>query len=708
MMNLSIRVLIFMLALTGDVCRATKPERVVIDSTEDFLEGKGASVSIDEPGVLTPGPSISRLADLKDLNIWSAIREAKSGDFILGTGPEGEVFRVRSNGKVMRLSAFIESDVYAVTEGPQGELYVASSPHGKVFRIDGSGKVDEYFNPNEEFIWSMLTNKKGELFVATGSAGKIYRVTGKNSGSVYYDSDESTIKVLAWDKEGRLLAGSADNGYVYRIMASGSAVVLLDSEKEEISALAVQADGSLFVAAIGKRTMPVKTAETPKVEPTKTGSPQPSTSFASDSVAVRESGLAKSPAAGRPTIKGEGSLLYRLSGNFYPEQIWRASQPILSLLAEEGKLWIGTAGEGFIYQYGQDHHIRRLGKVQAGDVTSLLTSGQSGRVYALTSNLGQLFELNSNRTGESVYDSKIIDSSLFSEWGRLQVYGQGKWSVRTRSGNTSDPDKSWYPWSSLQDDKVQSPAARYLQVELSLRSGKVERLECTYLPQNQPPSISSIKVLEPGLGYELLSQPPPPLQAQSVDQLLRPGPLVPVNPDRLQPLQKKGLRTAVWQATDANKDQLLYKLQIRQEGAGNWDLLSEKLDRPVYSWDTNGWEDGVYYLKVTATDSLDNPIKKSLTDERVSEAWKIDNTPPMLSVSRKSAGQVEIDVQDVTSSLKKMEVSVDGQNFTNLQPMDGILDSSQEAFEIPWDQKKPLILRAEDESGNIGGLRLQP
>jgi len=691
-----------------NLCPAAQPERVILDSTEQFLEGKGATVSIDEPGILSTGPAISRLADLKDLNIWAAIRDFKTGDFILGTGPEGEVYRIRSNGKVMRLSAFIESDVYALTQGPKGELYVASSPHGKIFRIDASGKVEEYFNPNEQFIWSIVANKKGELFVATGPSGRIYRVTGKKNGSIYYDSDESHIKVLALDKDGSLLAGSADNGYLFRITEAGNAVVLLDSEKEEISAIAVQPDGTVFASAIGKRTMPVKTVETPKPEPAKSSPPQPSTSFASEAVAPKEGAVVKAPTIQRATIKGDGSLLYRLSGSFYPEQVWRGSQPILSLLVDAEKLWIGTAGEGLLYQYTGNRSMKRLGKVEAGDVTALVASPEAGRVYAVTSNMGQVFDVNSNRTTESLYFSNVIDSTLFSQWGRLEVQGQGKWTVRTRSGNTSDPDKSWYPWKYLNKGKVQSPAARYLQFEINLASGTVDRVEFTYLPENQPPSVASIKILDPGLGYELLSQPPLPLQAQTYDQLLRPAQTPVLQQDRFQPVQQKGLRAAVWQASDANKDRLSFKLEIKKEDDNSWDLLSDQLERPVYSWDTNGWVDGVYYLKVTATDTPDNEEGRALTGLRVSEAWKIDNTAPVLSLSKKNSGRVEIDVRDAISLLRKVEFSTDGRTFKLLQPVDGILDSNDESFRAPWDGKKSLTFRAEDESGNIGGLRVVP
>ncbi|MDZ4788511.1 MAG: WD40 repeat domain-containing protein [Blastochloris sp.] len=707
-MKTSLKWTLILTLLAVCTLKATQSERVILDTTEDFLAGKSPSVSIDEPGQLSPGPNISRLADLKDRTIWSAAQDGKTGDIILGTGPEGEVYRVSTKGKVQKLTAFLESDVYAVALGLKGEIYVASSPKGKIFIITSAGKVEEYFNPKEQFIWSMVVNKRGELFVATGSAGKIYRVTGKKAGNVFYDSDESNIRVLALDKDGALLAGSADKGYLYRITEEGKAVVLLDSDKEEISALAVQPDGTIFAAAIGKRSMPEKAVPLLKLDVNKTSPPQPNESFSSEPGESKAIVVPKAMAMSSAASKSEGALLYRLSASYYPEQIWKCPQPILSLLADEKNVWIGVASEGYIYQYTAEANIKRLGKVQASDVTVLLKSKASELVLAVTSNSGQVFEIGRNTTTEHLYYSKVIDSALFSEWGKLNVFGDGKWTVRTRSGNTSDPDKSWYPWKNLNGNRVDSPAARYIQFEITLTSGIIGRIEFTYLPQNQPPAISAIKILEPGLGYELLGQPTQPPSPQSVEQLLKASTVALLNQDRFQPLQKSGLRTVVWQATDANKDQLEYKIEIKREGQEKWDVLAEDLTLPLYSWETNSWLDGVYYFRITADDKRENTKGKSLTGQRLSEAWKIDNTAPILTLSRKNSELVEVEVADATSLLRTLEVSTDGQHFRPVQPVDGIIDSMSESFSVKWDKKAVLYFRAEDESNNISGLRVIP
>jgi hypothetical protein len=697
-----------LLVFCVQVVSGAQAKRVVVDTAEDFLQGEELSVSVNEPGTLSLGPAIARLADLKDLNLWSAVREPRTGDLILGTGPEGEVFRVRPSGKITRLSAFIESDVYAVALGPKGEIYAASSPRGKIFRIQSSGKVEEYFNPKEEFIWSMVTDKKGNLFVATGPAGKIFKVTAQGKGTVYYDSDEPHIRVLAWDKQGALLAGSSENGLLYRITDTQQAVVLLDSEKEEISALAVQPDGTIFAAAIGRRTYPVKESEPTKTEPTQTPASKPSTSFSTASGTSGTTSVSQTPASNRLSVKGESSLLYRLSGSFYPEAVWQGYLPILSLVADGDDVWIGTATEGLLFQYGKNRELRRLGKLDASDITCLLPGQTAGSLFALSSNLGQVFTVNRERSQESTYRSKIIDSQLFSRWGRLNVFGQGKWGLRTRSGNTADPDKSWYPWSALDEGLMQSPPARYLQFEILLHSGWVDRVELSYLPQNQSPVISSLQVLKAGLGYELLSQAAPAAQAQTLDQLQRSPTPAPAHADRLQPVEKKGLRTLVWQASDPNQDELTYHVEIQKEGESSWDLLAEALDKPFFSWDTMGWADGTYYLKVTANDARSNAEGQSLSDTQVSEAWQVDHTPPTIILNKKSSDKIVLEVVDRSSRLVKVEVSKNSRDFQFLQPRDGLLDSGREQFEVKWTGKESLYFRAEDESGNTSGLRVQP
>lgn len=715
-MRKSKKLTLTLMLLSGATLAATQPVRVVVDSTDDFFAGRSLGVAIEEPGSLSAGSLTNQLADLKNKTIWSIAQNPLTKNLIIGTGPEGEVFKVKpqkkffTNGRpiAQKITAFTESDVYAVTAGLKGEMFIASSPKGKVFRIDASGKIEPYFNPNEQYIWSMAVNPKGELFVATGTSGKIYRVTAKNTGSLYYDSDEPSIKVLSFDKSGALLAGSAGNGYLYRITAVNEAVVLLDSEKEEISALAVQKDGTIFASAVGKRTVAVKKSEPAPLEITKATTNPISAAFSSEMNPTLDFSNGKSSSTIRSSSKNDGGLLYRIASDLYPQVVWKSSEPIFSLAMASKALWIGTGSDGNLYQYTSGEKIQRVAKLSAADVTALIQPADGNPLLAATSNTGLLFEVLEDTAKKCTYESKVIDSGLFSKWGKLRVYGEGDWTIRTRSGNTADPDKSWYDWVGVNDQFVKSPAARYFQFELAFTKATIKRVEFTYLPQNQAPTLNNIKILEPGYGYDLLAQPPPPPQAQTVEQLLKSNTSAYNEQARFQPMYRLGLRTIVWQAQDPNKNPLVYKLEIRSEKERVWATLEKNLEHSIYSWDTLAWPDGVYYTQVTASDLPENDSAYALEVTALSEAWRIDNTAPLIKLTRKDSRQAEITIMDATSPLRLVEVSYNGKNYKSIQPQDGILDSLEENFIVLNPSKATLYIKTEDENGNSSGLRIIP
>ena len=75
----------------------------------------------------------------------------------------------------------------------------------------------------------------------------------------------------------------------------------------------------------------------------------------------------------------------------------------------------------------------------------------------------------------------------------------------------------------------------------------------------------------------------------------------------------------------------------RGEGEKNWRLLKDKLTQRYYSWDTTTMPDGAYYLKIVASDSPSNPPTQALTNERESERFEIENTPPRIENLRADA-----------------------------------------------------------------------
>jgi len=682
---------------------AVQAERHSWDAFADWAEGEAKGVAIEEPGRLVPSRVFTRAATVDAGAVWSAAA-APNGDVILGAGSKGRVFRVGRTGAVSQLTEFSEPDVFAVAAGPKGEIYAAPSPGGKIFRMNAQGRFELWFSTGETYVWDMKAAANGVLFAATGTQGKIFRITGKDQGAVWFDADEPHIRRLLIDGDGVLLAGSAGKGLVYRILDKDRAVVLLDSGKEEITALAVGPDKAIYAAAVANPggSGPSDRPRSVRIQPASSGG----LAVVAEGSPVKPGGNGPAPGGNTASASRAACDLYVMEGDFYPRKLRELKDDILSLAHDGTHLIAGSGSEGRLYHVNKDGYFAILGQIDAETVSGIVAAG--GTLRLATAGPSALW--NSASTGGSggTYSSKPVDTKLFARWGALRLAGQGDWRVRTRSGNTSDPDKSWHSWLPLDGDKVASPPARYLQVEIALSRGEVEHAELFFLPQNQPPRVESLRVLPPGMAYDPIQQPSPPPQPQTPDQLVKSPDAAPVQPVRFQPLSVRGARTAAWQAQDPNNDRLQFSISIRREGDSAWELLEGKLDRPVFSWDTSAWPDGSYRIRITASDSPDNAGPDALSAEKLSDVFTIDHTSPTLTVRRQTSTVVEIDASDSTSPIAAAFVSTNGFDFKPLLPQDGISDSRREVFELPVESGKGLFFRVEDAHGNVAGWRLPP
>jgi len=301
-----------------------------------------------------------------------------------------------------------------------------------------------------------------------------------------------------------------------------------------------------------------------------------------------------------------------------------------------------------------------------------------------------------------------LDSHGLSCWGALRVKGQAQ-KIRTRSGNTLEPDKTWYDWEPIENEKIMSPSARYLQYELALSQGSVRQVELFYTPKNLSPKINSIVALPVGIGYTVISDPPPPPQQKTLQQLLNWDwfEMTSFDRTRLAPEVRGGLQTLVWSASDPNSDDLIYELSYRKENETEFKELKKDLETASFVLDTVGWEDGFYYFKVRASDWPSN-AEDSLEDEKISEPVLIDNTAPKVEKISSANGAIIFQAKDQESLIWDVAISRDGVKFVSIQPQDGVLDSQEEKFEVKLNGKEKLFVRVQDEAGNLTSANYTP
>jgi hypothetical protein len=203
----------------------------------------------------------------------------------------------------------------------------------------------------------------------------------------------------------------------------------------------------------------------------------------------------------------------------------------------------------------------------------------------------------------------------------------------------------------------------------------------------------------------------------NLEQLLGGGrmanPMAPPKPP-LKVTRGPGLCTVAWEASDPNQDQLDYSVSIRSEHEKEWTTLVAKSQETFFSFDTTGFHEGFYYVKVAASDEPSNPPEIARTTEETSEAFLIDNTPPVLTVKSqqidKNRARIGVEAVDGASVIESASYSLDGKDEVAVRPETLIFDSTREKFVIELTDlingPHSLLFRAADEAGNASVLKL--
>ena len=450
------------------------------------------------------------------------------------------------------------------------------------------------------------------------------------------------------------------------------------------------------------------------------------------------------PGAGEPSL----GAIYRIDTNGFYERYWSApGEAIYSMiLLRDGSLLAGTGDKGRIYSISSPSHWKLLQTTSDGaQVAALLPdTGEAKEYFAATSHPAKIYRLDFALAESGTYTAKAFDAKQKSLWGKLHPDGDvpagTKLEFSTRSGNTEKPEKTWSDWSDPKplgaEIAVASPPARYLQYRVQFKrdagaagaTAQLRRMQFYYQSQNAPPVISRLKVITEGFGVAKMPMPQMEAPPVNLNQLLDSGsggnsaqpsaanPAMAAMMMRppLKVTKSPGLCTVVWEANDPNQDKLTYSVAIRAESEKQWTTLVDKTEDTFFSFDTTGFHEGFYFIKVTASDAPSNTPETALTAEETSEAFLIDNTPPVLTVKKQSVDKdhasIVVNAVDGASVIKSAAYSLDGKDEVALRPDDLIFDSTNETFtvELTGLSKGPhsLLLRAQDEAKNTSVLKL--
>lgn len=706
---------------------------------DEFDKGTHKGVALRSDGTLMPAPEFKSFADPALAYVWAMAIDSHDRLYAAG-GSDAKVVRVNATEKPVTVFESSELEAQALAIDKQDNLYVGTSPDGKVYKVTPDGQHTVFFDPKAKYIWALAFDSAGTLFVGTGDTGQVFAVAPDGTGKLFYKSDETHARSLAFDSHGNLLVGTDPSGLIIRIPMNsrragipeaGKAFVIYETDKKEVTTISTDPDGNIYAASVGN-----KSARTPRIGVQQNANANELAAMLAARAATRPENEQATPNAAitagaanavafnaflNPT---GGSEVYRIAPDGSPESLWSSSQDVVYALgfSPEHHLLLGTGNHGEVIQLDDQRLFSSLAGSDAAQVTALIP-GPDRTVYVATANPGKIFALGPAYAPEGTFESDPFDAKIYSRWGNLTWWGEnggsGKIEVYVRSGNTSDPDDYWSPWSGPYTasgaKSVDCPPARFVQWKAVFRASSGQNqptlawVKLAYLRKNVAPVIDGIAVQDPGIraqsfGGNNAGQPQTPSvvplrEPHTAGEQAEPFAVFVQGQQRggrfsspPQGFQAKGYQTVVWTAHDDNDDELVYSLYYRGEGEKDWKLLKDKIDEDFYSWDTTSMPDGAYYLKLVASDARSNPSDQALSTEMVSDRFQVDNTPPAVeNIRAEDLGDwhVRFTARDASSAIAHVSYSLDAGQWQTVFPSGQLTDAPSENYDVVLHDVKP-------------------
>lgn len=683
-------------------------------SYSDFIRGEIDGLIVRENGQLMLAPETKLLINSGAPFLWSVVTDSK-GRIFAGSGNDGKIYQVTGAGTGEVFFDTQELGVYCLALDTKGNLYAGTSPDGKVYRIADKQQATVFADPEDTYIWDLGFNSRGTLFIATGNDGRIYQVDNRGQMKLFFKSNQVHFRSLLIAANDEIYAGTSDDGYIYKIAANGTGYVLYDSPYREVHDLALGPDGALYAAAMGEeQPQPVIPDIVGKGQTQ--GQAETTQDLSSgDDIALTPQEIM--PAAGGAFGRPEKSSLLYLSPEGAPRELWIYGDERIQSLAvdSEGIIWVGTGDNGKLYQVNPDSRRSLVLTMEEAQITRLVATAE-GRLYVGTANMGNLYRLGPDLRATGTLLSETFDTRTLAQWGSLTVEADEPGGTRARfwvrTGNTETPGITWSDWAGPYEvnksQQISCPKARFLQWKCELTTQQaslspvIRSVAIGYIQENISPAITDIIVHDANERYTTMEG-----RSGGADQSIK-GIAYPPQLSKAQKIQ--GYRTVDWSFDDPNGDFIIFDLYYRKLGASFWKPLAKDLESSVYAWDTRQMPDGNYEFKIVGTDAPSNPPALKRSTEKLSEPFWIDNTGPEIGkfAQKWAANEIQVifNVSDAIHPVRKVEFSLDAEDWQLLYPQDGICDSRSEEFilSIPRTagDTRTIAVKAMDEFDNIG------
>lgn len=714
--------------------QAVQTDAIEHSGLPGFLGSELNNLSLTSEGIVQLAPSLKIKAELGENLVFRTVAHPEGG-WTLSLGTRGRIVHVNEQGEMTELWV-AGSLVRAMAYDQDGALWVGVSHAGRMFRLLPGQSPELVFQLEDPYVWDIQFDGDNQLWVATGDRGRLYRWNPEtarfgDSPERVYEAPARQLTTLAFANNGDLYIGGAPEGMLLKRDVEGNVTALYKSDLQEVNQILPRSNGEVWFSAVG--------VPAPKGSSGSGGNagstPPPSSAQSSSNLGSIQT--VTNPQRAARSLQGNGGniqgVLYRLKTSGFVDELWKLPKvAILGLVADgDNAAWLGTNHEGRLYRVTETGEWSLVHELSGGKEISLLAANegeQESRLTVISSNPGRILALQNTPAEKGVLISSVSDAGTLARWGGLRVisssleHPQGV-HVFLRSGNTPEPDSTWSSWQDGTESngivRGDIGIARYMQYKIEFTNSEsrndLKQVVAYYQTPNEAPVVSLIRILGPGLGMEQMPTPPRNMPSMPLEALLdgkSPYDQPPAQRTTLRFYEAPGVLSIVWKAEDANKDPMEYSLYLKGDQEQQWFPLVEGLDTPAYTLETLGLNEGLYQVKVVASDLPGNPSGDDLKGSRISQLFMVDNTAPDVKRidSDNDKKQIRLQVTDALSRIVFASYSWNGEVPKALLPEDGIFDSRTKEFAIAIPQQaksggEHLLFRVWDESGNVALFR---
>jgi hypothetical protein len=685
-------------ALVGSSSAGTTTKTFRQVTAKDFEEGEAVGTSVLPAGEVVPGLVTTRTS-IDAAFVWCAVLGHDGETAYFGTGDEGRIFSVPLRGgpdvkAAARWLAKLDAAwVTALAVRKDGFLLAGTTPGGRVFTVNPkSGEARALGQVSAGHVWALVRDDQAALtYVGSGSPGKIFAIDDRGKVRQVWDSRDKHVVSLMKDTDGTLLAGTSENAILYRVHGDGRAAALQDFEAEEVRAV-VRAPAGLFVA--------VNDFDKTSIAP---APPGPVAAKGTKIVLGTSGPPASAGSLPRPGARKAKAAVYRIEDDGRIEQVFALADGYLTALsvADDGSVFAAAGTQGHVFRVTPDGTASLVIDVPERQALTLVRSGAT--LVVGTGDVAGIYSARPPATPGGVYVSKVLDAEFPARWGTLRWLGNHV-TFETRSGNTAKPDAGWAMWRSLDRNQIEppggaghvaSPGARYLQYRATLpaAASRLRGVTTNYLPQNQRARITEVTLADAAGATVAVAV------AGATTTSARPA--------------HSAVLKLRWKTENPDGDELVYRILFRQASESVWRPLTnaaaDPLTKAEYDWNTEGIPDGLYIVRVTASDERAQPRDRALLSNLDSTPLLVDNRKPDVVDVTVHYPAVTGRARDDGSAIAQIEFSVDGGEFQLVSPVDGIADDPVESFsfKLPALARGPhaLAIRATDSAENIGAAQ---